>query len=101
AEVGKRDPLGGTPLTELKITLLDFVARLGDQPISQVPQDVMDSSRNSSIGTLRRSVVREEVSSFAINSAASSSECRSITRTSPNAIMQYPSRFVSFDADSE
>jgi hypothetical protein len=36
---------------------------------------------------LCRSVVREEVSSFAINSAASSSECRSMTRTNPNAIM--------------
>jgi hypothetical protein len=43
--------------------------------------------RNSSIGTLRRSAVREEVWNFAINSDASSSECRSISRTERNAIM--------------
>jgi hypothetical protein len=60
AEVGKCDPLGGAALTDLKIALLDVVTRLGEQPLAKM-------------GTLRSSVVREEVSSFAVNSAASSS----------------------------
>jgi hypothetical protein len=30
--------------TDLKITLLNVVARLGEQPLSQVPQDFLDSS---------------------------------------------------------
>ena len=44
AEVGKRNPLGGAALTDLKITLLDVVARLGDQPFAQVLQDLVNSS---------------------------------------------------------
>jgi len=44
AEVGKRNPLGGAALTDLKIPLLDVVARLGDQPFAQVLQDLVNSS---------------------------------------------------------
>jgi hypothetical protein len=38
------DPLGGASLTELKITLLDVVARLGEQPLAKVQQDFLESS---------------------------------------------------------
>jgi hypothetical protein len=44
AEVGKRNPLRSAALTDFKITLLDVVARLGEQPFAQVPQNVVDSS---------------------------------------------------------
>jgi len=44
AEVGKRHPLGGTAVTDTKITLLDGVARFGEQPLAQVPQDLLDSA---------------------------------------------------------
>ena len=43
AEVGKCDPLGGAALTDLKITLLDVVPRLSEQPFAQVPQDFPES----------------------------------------------------------
>jgi len=44
AEVGKRNPLGGAALTDLKIPLLDVMARLGEQPFAQVLQDLVNSS---------------------------------------------------------
>ena len=44
AEVGKRDPLRRAAPTDFKIALLDVVARLGEQPLSQVPQDFLDFS---------------------------------------------------------
>ena len=44
AQIGKGDPLGGASLTELKITFLDVVARLGEQPLAKVPQDFLESS---------------------------------------------------------
>jgi hypothetical protein len=39
----KRNPLRGAPLTDLKITLLDVVTRLGEQPLAQVLQDLVNS----------------------------------------------------------
>jgi len=36
--------LGGAALTDLKITLLDVVARFGEQPLAQMPKDFVDSS---------------------------------------------------------
>jgi len=42
AEVGKCDPLGGAALTDLKITLLDVVTRLGEQPLANVLQDFLE-----------------------------------------------------------
>ena len=94
AQVGKRDPLGGAALTELKITLLDVLARLGEQPLAKVPQDFLDSSPQFLDGDFAQISGARGSFSLAINSAASSSECRSITRTNPNAIMQ-PSLFDS------
>jgi hypothetical protein len=44
AEVGKCDPLGSAALTDFKITLLDVMARLGEQPLTKVPQDFLDMS---------------------------------------------------------
>ena len=43
AEVGKRNPLRGAALTDLNITPLDVMARLGDQPLAQVQQDFVNS----------------------------------------------------------
>src|SRR5258708_8892644 len=43
AEVGKRDPLRRAAPTDFEIVLLDVVARLSEQPLSQVPQDFLDS----------------------------------------------------------
>jgi hypothetical protein len=37
-------PLGGAALADLKITLLDVVARLGEQPLAQMPQDFLKPS---------------------------------------------------------
>jgi hypothetical protein len=98
AQVGKGDPLGGASLTELKITLLDVLARLGEQPLAKVPQDFLDSSPQFLDGDFAQISGARGVSSLAINSAASSSECCSKTRTNPNAIMTCSS-FLS-DADS-
>jgi hypothetical protein len=39
-----RPPGGSATLTALKITLLDVVPRLGEQPVAQVPEDFFDSS---------------------------------------------------------
>ena len=69
-------------------THLRSASRKSRSPLTAPVKGSVQIRRSSSTGTFRRSVVREEVSSFAINSAASSSECRSITRTNPNAIMQ-------------
>jgi hypothetical protein len=44
AEVGKRDSLGSATLTDLKITLLDVIPRLVEQPVAQVAEDFFDSS---------------------------------------------------------
>src|SRR5580658_8968455 len=43
AEIGKRDPLRGATLTDLKIMPLDVLAGLGEQPFAQVPQDFLES----------------------------------------------------------
>jgi hypothetical protein len=44
AEVGERDPLRRAALPQFKKTLLDVIARLGKQPLTQVLQDFLDSS---------------------------------------------------------
>jgi hypothetical protein len=71
AEVGKRDSLGSATLTDLKLTLLDIVPRLGEQPVAQVPEVSSIRRRNSSTGTFRISKVSGEAPSFATNSTAS------------------------------
>ena len=74
AEVGKRYALGGAALTEFKIAPLDVVDRLGEQPSLRCCKISSICRRNSSTGTLRRSLVRGYVPSFVTSSAASSFE---------------------------
>jgi hypothetical protein len=56
-------------LPQFKKTLLDVIARLGKQPLTQMLQDFLDLSP-----PLRRSVVRGDVPSFVTSAVASSVE---------------------------
>ena len=44
AEIGERDPLRRSALTQFKKTLLDVMVRLGKQPLTQVLQNLLDLS---------------------------------------------------------
>ena len=44
AEVGQRNALGRSALPEFRKMLLDVMARPGEQPLAQVPQDFLDLS---------------------------------------------------------
>jgi hypothetical protein len=70
AELGKRDSLGSAMLTDLKITLLDVVPRLGEQPVAQVPEDFFDSSPPFLDRDFGTSAGSREAPSFATNSTA-------------------------------
>jgi hypothetical protein len=61
-------------IADLKITLLDVVPRLGEQPVAQVPEDFFDSPPQFLGRDFPPSAGSGEAPSFAINSTASSLE---------------------------